>query len=147
MRLSAALGFLRREWGWVQHFTALGLLRRDWGRVRHLAYYAENETECDIWLTTERMRRSAALSLLRREWGRVRHRTSHRRRPPPWLYQLMAASQSSLSPFLTQASHCSSSFRCCLMTSDVGWHIRDKLRPMREHGSILLCVHGNHKAR
>ena len=25
--------------------------------------------------------------------------------------------------------------------------IRDKLRPMREHGSMLLYVHGNHKAR
>ena len=38
-------------------------------------------------------------------------------------------------------------FRCCLLSSDVGWHIRDKLRPMREHGSVLLYVHGNHKAR
>ena len=36
---------------------------------------------------------------------------------------------------------------CCLMSSDIGWHIRDKLRPMRAHGSILLCVHGNRKAR
>ena len=36
---------------------------------------------------------------------------------------------------------------CCLMSSDVGSHIRDKLRPMREHGLILLYVHGNHKAR
>ena len=43
--------------------------------------------------------------------------------------------------------HRSSSFRWCLMASDVGWHMRDKLRPMREHGSILLYVHGNHKAR
>ena len=25
---------------------------------------------------------------------------------------------------------------CCLMSSDVGWHIRDKLRPMPKHGSI-----------
>ena len=25
---------------------------------------------------------------------------------------------------------------CCLMSSDVGWHIRDMLRSMREHGSI-----------
>ena len=33
------------------------------------------------------------------------------------------------------------------MSSDVDWHIRDKLRPMREHGSVLLFVHGNHKAR
>ena len=34
---------------------------------------------------------------------------------------------------------------CCLMSSDVGWDIiKDKLRPMREHGSILLYVHGNH---
>ena len=31
---------------------------------------------------------------------------------------------------------------CCLMSSDVGWHIRDKLRPMHEHGSILLYDHG-----
>ena len=38
-------------------------------------------------------------------------------------------------------------FRCCLMSSDVGWHIRDKLRPKREHGSILLYVHGNPEAR
>ena len=29
----------------------------------------------------------------------------------------------------------------------VGWRIWDKLRPMREDGSILLYVHGNHKAR
>ena len=29
----------------------------------------------------------------------------------------------------------------------VGIIIRDKLRPMREHGSVLLYVHGNHKAR
>jgi len=33
------------------------------------------------------------------------------------------------------------------MSSEVGWHIRDKLRPTREHGSILLYVHGNRKAR
>ena len=25
---------------------------------------------------------------------------------------------------------------CCLMSSDVGWHIRDKLRPMPKHGSV-----------
>ena len=36
---------------------------------------------------------------------------------------------------------------CCLMSSDVGRHIRDKLRPMRKHGSVLLYFHGNHKAR
>ena len=36
---------------------------------------------------------------------------------------------------------------CCLMSSDVGWHIRDKVRPMPRHGSILLYVHGNQKAR
>ena len=36
---------------------------------------------------------------------------------------------------------------CCLMSSDVGCHIRDKLRPMGEHGSVLLYVHGNRKAR
>ena len=36
---------------------------------------------------------------------------------------------------------------CCLMSSDVGWHIRDKLRPMPKHGSVLLYVHGNQKAR
>ena len=33
------------------------------------------------------------------------------------------------------------------MSSDAVLHIRDKLRPVREHGSILLYVHGNHKAR
>ena len=33
------------------------------------------------------------------------------------------------------------------MSSDVSWHIRDKLRPMPKHGSILLYVHGNQKAR
>ena len=26
--------------------------------------------------------------------------------------------------------------KCCLMSSDVSWHIRDKLRPMPKHGSI-----------
>ena len=34
----------------------------------------------------------------------------------------------------------------CLMSSDVGWHIRDKLRPMPKHGSINLYVHGSQKA-
>ena len=33
-------------------------------------------------------------------------------------------------------SNRSPSCRCCLMSSDVGWHIRDKLRPVREHGSV-----------
>ena len=27
-------------------------------------------------------------------------------------------------------------YLCCLMSSDVRWHIRDKLRPMPKHGSI-----------
>ena len=34
----------------------------------------------------------------------------------------------------------------CLMSSDVSWHIRDKLWPMPKHGSIKLYVHGNQKA-
>ena len=37
--------------------------------------------------------------------------------------------------------------KCCLMPSDVSWHIRDKLWPMPKHGSIILYVHGNQKAR
>ena len=32
----------------------------------------------------------------------------------------------------------------CLMSSDVGWHIRDKLRPVPKHGSINLYVHRSH---
>ena len=35
----------------------------------------------------------------------------------------------------------------CLMSSDVIWHIRDKLWPMPKHGSIILYVHGNQKSR
>ena len=35
----------------------------------------------------------------------------------------------------------------CLMSSDVRWHIRDKLCPMPKHGSVNLYVHGNQKAR
>ena len=35
----------------------------------------------------------------------------------------------------------------CLMSSDVSWHIRDKLWPMPKHGSVILYVHGNQKAR
>ena len=35
----------------------------------------------------------------------------------------------------------------CLMSSDVSWHIRDKLWPMPKPGSIILYVHGNQKAR
>ena len=38
-------------------------------------------------------------------------------------------------------------FRWCLMSSDVSWHIRDKLRPMHEHGLGLLYILGNHKTR
>ena len=36
---------------------------------------------------------------------------------------------------------------CCLISSDVSWHIRDKLRPVCEHSSVLLYIHRNHKAR
>ena len=35
----------------------------------------------------------------------------------------------------------------CLMSSDVGQHISDKLRPMPKHGSVNLYVHGSQKAR
>ena len=35
----------------------------------------------------------------------------------------------------------------CLMSSDVGWHIRDKLWQTPKHGSINLYVHGSPKAR
>ena len=35
----------------------------------------------------------------------------------------------------------------CLMSSDVMRHVRDKLWPMPKHGSIILYVHGNQKAR
>ena len=38
----------------------------------------------------------------------------------------------------------SSSFR---LSSDIGWRIRDKLRPVPKHSSMLLYVHGNHEAR
>ena len=34
-----------------------------------------------------------------------------------------------------------------LMSSDVIWHIRDKLWSLPKHGSINLYVHGNQKAR
>ena len=37
--------------------------------------------------------------------------------------------------------------KCCLMSSDVTWHIRDKLWPMPKHGLIIFYVHGNQKAR
>ena len=48
----------------------------------------------------------------------------------------------------TEYNFCIGSVRlCCLMSSDVGWHIRDKLRPVPKHGSINLYVHGNQKAR
>ena len=36
--------------------------------------------------------------------------------------------------------------KCCIMSSDVGWHIRGKLWPMPKHGSVNLYVHGNQKA-
>ena len=34
-----------------------------------------------------------------------------------------------------------------LMSSDVSWHIWDKLWPVPKHGSVILYVHGNQKAR
>ena len=37
----------------------------------------------------------------------------------------------------------SHNMKCWLMSSDVSWHIRDKLWPMPKHGSINLYVHGN----
>ena len=33
--------------------------------------------------------------------------------------------------------------KCCLVSSDISWHIRDKLWPMPKHGPIILYVHGN----
>ena len=33
----------------------------------------------------------------------------------------------------------------CFMSSDVSWHIRDKLWPMPKHGSVILYVHGNRR--
>ena len=46
----------------------------------------------------------------------------------------------------------SMNYQCywCTLTSlvrfsCVGWHIRDKLRPMPKPGSVLLYIHGNHK--
>jgi len=33
--------------------------------------------------------------------------------------------------------------KCCLVSSDVRWHIRDKLWPVPKHGSVNLYVHGN----
>ena len=36
---------------------------------------------------------------------------------------------------------------CCLMSRVSVDNIRDKLRPMPKHGSILLYVHGNQKDR
>jgi len=35
----------------------------------------------------------------------------------------------------------------CLMSSDVGWHIRDKLRSMPKNGSVNLYVQGSQKVR
>ena len=35
----------------------------------------------------------------------------------------------------------------CLMSSDVSWHIRNKLWPIPKDGSINFFVHGNQKAR
>ena len=46
-----------------------------------------------------------------------------------------------------QVSHVVVVVKCCLMSSDVSWHIRDKLWSMPKHGSIILYVHGNQKAR
>ena len=34
------------------------------------------------------------------------------------------------------AEHMMMMMKCCLMSSDVSWHIRDKLWPMPKHGSI-----------
>ena len=35
----------------------------------------------------------------------------------------------------------------CLMSSDVIWHIRDKLWPMPKHGSVILYVHDRRLVR
>ena len=65
--------------------------------------------------------------------------------PPPTPHQ----APSPPSPFFVfefLSKTVASSFKCCLMSSDVGWHIRDKLRPIPEHGSVLLYDRGNHNA-
>ena len=46
---------------------------------------------------------------------------------------------------ITAKCGCSLMMSWCLMSSDVSWHIRDKLWPMPKHGSIILYVHGNQK--
>ena len=82
----------------------------------------------------------------------------HRFPPTHWIkYQMLTASLAraihvlvymevhalNIVPF----SICQMMMNWCLMSSDVRWHIRDKLWPMPKHGSIILYVHGNQKAR
>ena len=46
----------------------------------------------------------------------------------------------------TAGERCSSCLQV-LSVLTVGGHVRNKPRPMRERGSILLYIHGNQKAR
>ena len=46
-----------------------------------------------------------------------------------------------------RTSHLWMMIKWCVMSSDVSGHIRDKLWPMPKHGSIILYVHRNQKAR
>ena len=76
--------------------------------------------------------------------------------PPPYSWSLLGkfegqapppSSKISWSFDLTWNLECQSAVvKWCLMSSDVSWHIRDKLWPMPKHGSVNLYIHGNQKA-
>ena len=62
-------------------------------------------------------------------------------------YNELATGSGKVKQDLAQIGICQMMMSWCLMSSDVIWHIRDKLWPMPKHGSINLYVHGNQKAR
>ena len=82
----------------------------------------------------------ARLSTDHNLWRERRGEADSNRGPSAYQPNALPLGQTGSQPFVSMMSW-------CLMSSDVTWHIRDKLWPMPKHGSINLYVHWNQKAR
>ena len=94
---------------------------------------------------------------LSRRWGTLRHerhnymtygkdrvrvkKDSWRLQPPPppppvWFPVVVECCFTSIETIVLLETGAQVGRQCCLMSSDIIWHIRDKLRPVPKHGSI-----------
>ena len=86
-----------------------------------------------FWQTDRDLLRATAVT---RGWNGYRNKSQHRK---------LTLEPGTFRSRVQRSNHWAMSW--CLMSSDVSWHIWDKLWPMPKHGSVNLYVHGNLKAR